>query len=87
MRTVVPANFDLVREAAVAVDNFGRRVAESEGVLQPLPGSVAVGGSCVALRCDRVSMSVVGIKATPRLKMMSKTVAASCTCGTNKPCS
>lgn len=68
MRTVIPAYFDLVCEAAVAVDDFGRRVAEGEGVLQPLPGGVAVGGSCVALRCERASKSVVGIKATPGLK-------------------
>ena len=53
MRTVVPAYFDLVCEAAVAVDDFGRRVAEGEGVLQPFPCSSTVRCSSFALRVRR----------------------------------
>jgi hypothetical protein len=47
--TVVPANFELVADAAVAVHDFDRRVAQGETVLQTLPRRAAVSSSSLAL--------------------------------------
>ncbi len=47
--TVVPANFELVAEAAVAVNDFDRRVTQGETVLQTLPRRAAVSSSSLTL--------------------------------------